>query len=73
MDKLMTVDEAAAAQHRPRFVRRLIAGRRVEFIHVGRHVRIPETALARLSLLERVHEGPFCNCAAILRCQPSWP
>ena len=48
MDKLMTVDEAAAALNTaPRFVRRLIAERRVEFIHLGRHVRITESALAR--------------------------
>jgi excisionase family DNA binding protein len=29
-----------------RFVRRLIAERRIEFVKVGRHVRISETALA---------------------------
>jgi excisionase family DNA binding protein len=28
-----------------RFPRRLIAERRIRFVHVGRHVRIPETAL----------------------------
>jgi excisionase family DNA binding protein len=30
----------------PRFVRRLIAERRIEFHKVGRHVRISESALA---------------------------
>jgi excisionase family DNA binding protein len=30
----------------PRFVRRLIAERRIEFHRVGRHVRISESALA---------------------------
>lgn len=29
-----------------RFIRRLIAERRIEFVRVGRHVRISETALA---------------------------
>ena len=29
-----------------RFPRRLIAERRIRFVHVGRHVRIPESALA---------------------------
>ncbi len=29
----------------PRFVRRLIAERRIEFHKVGRHVRIPESAV----------------------------
>ncbi len=29
-----------------RFVRRLIAERRIEFVKVGRHVRISESALA---------------------------
>ena len=28
-----------------RFPRRLIAERRIAFVHVGRHVRIPEAAL----------------------------
>ena len=44
---LLTVEQAA---HRlstsPRFVRRLIAERRIEFVRVGRHVRISESALA---------------------------
>jgi excisionase family DNA binding protein len=31
----------------PRFVRRLIAERRIEFVHVGRHVRISESALIK--------------------------
>jgi excisionase family DNA binding protein len=29
----------------PRFPRRLVAERRIRFVHVGRHVRIPESAL----------------------------
>jgi excisionase family DNA binding protein len=30
---------------KPRFTRRLVAERRIRFTHVGRHVRIPESAL----------------------------
>lgn len=46
-DRLLTVE--AAAEHMSisvRFVRRLIAERRIEFVKVGRHVRISESALA---------------------------
>jgi excisionase family DNA binding protein len=46
MEQLLTVDEAADSLHTStRFVRRLIAERRIEFVKVGRHVRIRETAL----------------------------
>jgi excisionase family DNA binding protein len=31
-----------------RFPRRLIAERRIRFVHVGRHVRIPESAVREL-------------------------
>lgn len=44
--RLLTVEQAA--EHLgtgERFVRRLIAERRITFVHIGRHVRIPETAL----------------------------
>jgi excisionase family DNA binding protein len=45
-DPLYNVDEAAELLGTgPRMVRRLIAERRIEFTHVGRHVRIPESAL----------------------------
>jgi len=45
--RLLTVE--AAAEHMStsvRFVRRLIAERRIEFVRIGRHVRISESALA---------------------------
>jgi excisionase family DNA binding protein len=46
-EQLMTVDDAAARLSTSvRFVRRLIAERRIEFVKVGRHVRISESALA---------------------------
>jgi excisionase family DNA binding protein len=45
-DRLLTVEETAEALNtKPRFVRRLIAERRIRFTHVGRHVRIPESAV----------------------------
>ena len=47
MDKLLTVEEAAEVFNTaPRFVRRLIAERRITVVRLGRHVRIPESAAA---------------------------
>ncbi|GAA1632150.1 helix-turn-helix domain-containing protein [Nonomuraea maheshkhaliensis] len=46
MDQLFTVPQAAdLLSTSVRFVRRLIAERRIEFVKVGRHVRIRESAL----------------------------
>lgn len=46
-DLLLTVDAAAERlSTSPRFIRRLIAERRIEFVRLGRHVRISESALA---------------------------
>ena len=46
IDKLLTVDEAGDLLGTgPRFPRRLIAERRIRFVKIGRHVRIPESAL----------------------------
>ncbi|WP_214109783.1 helix-turn-helix domain-containing protein [Acrocarpospora catenulata] len=46
MEPLYSVPEAAEILHTSeRFVRRLIAERRIEFVKVGRHVRIRESAL----------------------------
>ncbi|MEU1435020.1 excisionase family DNA-binding protein [Streptomyces sp. NPDC005786] len=45
-DRLLTVEEAAQLLGTTaRFPRRLIAERRIVFVKVGRHVRIPEGAL----------------------------
>jgi excisionase family DNA binding protein len=45
-DRLLSVAEAAELLGTTeRFPRRLIAERRIRFVHVGRHVRIPESAL----------------------------
>ncbi len=50
VDRLLTCREAAEAlgtfnTSGDRFPRRLIAERRIRFVRVGRHVRIPESAL----------------------------
>ena len=46
MDKLLTVDQAAEVfRTTARFPRRLIAERRIRFVRVGRHVRIPLSAV----------------------------
>jgi len=43
---LLTVDEVAVMlRTTPRFPRRLIAERRIRFVRVGRHVRIPKDAV----------------------------
>ncbi|MEU7771012.1 excisionase family DNA-binding protein [Micromonospora taraxaci] len=46
MDRLLTVDEAAALLGTTdRFPRRLIAERRIAFVKLGTHVRIRESVL----------------------------
>ena len=45
-DRLLTLEEAAEVLNTtPRFSRRLVAERRIRFTRVGRHIRIPESAL----------------------------
>lgn len=45
-DRLLTVTQAAEVlATTERFPRRLIEQRRIRFVRVGRHVRIPESAL----------------------------
>lgn len=46
MDRLLSVDQVAELLGTTvRFPRRLIEERRITFVKVGRHVRIPETAV----------------------------
>jgi excisionase family DNA binding protein len=46
-ERLLTVAEVAdLLGTSERFPRRLIAERRIEFVHIGRHVRIRESVLA---------------------------
>ena len=52
---LLTVEATAERlSTSPRFIRRLIAERRIEFVRVGRHVRISESALANFIDIGRV-------------------
>jgi excisionase family DNA binding protein len=45
-ERLLTVAQVAELlSTSERFPRRLIAERRIRFVRIGRHVRIPETAL----------------------------
>ena len=54
-DPLLTIDQAAELLGTgPRFPRRLIAERRIRFVHVGRHVRIPQSALIEFVLANTV-------------------
>ncbi|MCD0482747.1 excisionase family DNA-binding protein [Streptacidiphilus sp. ASG 303] len=56
MDRLLTVAEAAERLGTTeRFPRRLIEERRITFVRVGRHVRIPEAALADFVAAHTVH------------------
>ena len=46
-DRLLTVEAAAERTSTSvRFMRRLVAERRIAYVKLGRHVRIPESALA---------------------------
>jgi excisionase family DNA binding protein len=46
LDRLLSAEEAATLLGTTvRFPRRLVAERRIRFVHVGRHVRIPLSAL----------------------------
>jgi excisionase family DNA binding protein len=47
MDRLLTVEEAADRLGTSvRFIRRLLAERRIAYVRIGRHVRIAEADLA---------------------------
>ena len=46
MERLLTAVEAAELLGtKERFIRRLVSERRIEFVRLGRHVRIPANAL----------------------------
>ena len=58
VERLLTVAEVAELLGTTeRFPRRLIAERRIEFVKVGRHVRIRESALA--AFIEAGSVGPL--------------
>jgi excisionase family DNA binding protein len=53
---LLTVDEAAERLGtKPRFIRRLIAERRIPYIKLGAHVRLDDADLDRFVESGRVH------------------
>ncbi len=60
-ERMLTVEEAAERLNTStRFPRRLIAERRITFVHIGRHVRIPESAIdefIRSGLVEPMAAG----------------
>lgn len=65
MENLLTVAEAAEVLGTSeRFPRRLIAERRIRFVRVGRHVRIPQTAIEEYVVAQTVQ--------AIERGNPRW-
>jgi excisionase family DNA binding protein len=58
-DPLLTIDQAAELLGTgQRFPRRLIAERRIRFVHVGRHVRIPQSALNEFVVANTVEPLP---------------
>jgi excisionase family DNA binding protein len=58
MDKLLTVEEAAERLGTSvRFVRRLVFERRIAYVKLGRHVRIPANDLAAFIQAGRVEVG----------------
>lgn len=72
MDRLLTVEQAALALGTgPRFVRRLIAERRIPFHQLGRHVRIAEDDLAEFiarGIVEPHREQRGAKVVAVHRC-----
>jgi len=63
-DRMLTCAEAAEVlgtfrSSGERFPRRLIAERRIRFVRIGRHVRIPESALA--DFIEAATVQPVCR------------
>jgi excisionase family DNA binding protein len=55
MDRLLTVEEATDRLGTSvRFIRRLIAERRIAYVRIGRHVRIAEADLASFVAAGRV-------------------
>ncbi|GAA2956333.1 excisionase family DNA-binding protein [Streptomyces enissocaesilis] len=55
MDRLLSVDQVAELLGTTaRFPRRLIEERRITFVKVGRHVRIPESAVSNFVVANTV-------------------
>jgi excisionase family DNA binding protein len=70
LDRLLTVDEAAdRLGTTTRFVRRLIAERRIAYVKVGRHVRLDPTDVEAFIAASRVEVRPS-SVAALPRRRP---
>ena len=55
MERLLTAAEAAEVLGtKERFIRRLVSERRIAFVRLGRHVRIPESALTEYVAAGRI-------------------
>ena len=66
VERLLTVAEVAAVLGTTaRFPRRLIAERRVTFVHVGRHVRIPESGLREFIAAGLVEASARRQCSRV--------
>ncbi|MFF9013129.1 excisionase family DNA-binding protein [Streptomyces sp. NPDC014870] len=66
MDRLLNVDQVAELLGTTvRFPRRLIEERRITFVKVGRHVRIPESAVLAFVVANTVE--PMTLRPAVLR------
>jgi excisionase family DNA binding protein len=62
VERLLTVAEVAELLGTTeRFPRRLIAERRIRFVRVGRHVRIPESALREFVAVGMVEPVTSCR------------
>jgi len=60
MDRLLNVEQVADMLGTSvRFPRRLIAERRIRFVKVGRHVRIPESAVVEFVAAQTVEPFVF--------------
>ena len=71
MDRLLTVEEAAERLGTSvRFVRRLVAERRIAYVKVGRHVRLDLADVEAFIAAARVEAGSS-TVAALPRRRPS--
>jgi excisionase family DNA binding protein len=62
VDRLLTIVQAAELlSTSPRFPRRLVEERRIRFVRIGRHVRIPESALREFIAAGLVE--PMTDCS----------
>ncbi|MFE0625771.1 helix-turn-helix domain-containing protein [Streptomyces sp. NPDC058864] len=67
VDRLLTVQEVAELLGTSvRFPRRLIEERRIAFVKVGRHVRIPESAVSAFIASNTVRPAAAAPCLRVV-------